>query len=644
MADKIKVEGSKIDALYQWISYDLQRVKGELLKELKLSSLQVKSMYEGIKGDNATSSLGQEIRYGYKQNQNIYEGITSLVKGEVADKIRAMEEKIATIDQVLAALNDLNEFKYSYPQLAANYEGLYGIVSNEILPKLDTIVDKEGVREVVADCVAFGNQEVLGAVASIPAPEAVDYERITAEVGDKLLELLNALKAEEQEAVATEEAVEEAEEEVAPVEVEIDYDRIAGDTAAKVIESLPYNEGVDYDRIDGMVIRAVEEKVNVQAIAEAVSEKVNAQAIALAVASAINVEAIADAVAARITPPAVDYDQLAELVVEKLVAKGISADIILEDEGIARIANGVSEKLSETETVDYAKLALAVQAVQAVPAPVDYDRVACIVEEKLANHYDDMERVLTLDEEGVDKIVSGVAEELRNMTLVCEYVEEEPAVEEAPVEIAEEAPIAEEAAVEDAPVVEELAASVAPIFEEDVDGQLVDAETGLVVRLKRSFVAKLKQSEEQVKAYYSDIKNALTSYKRLNSNVSWHGDRFNLGRETVAKMGINGKTLCFYLALDPNDPELKTTVYHQKDVGNQKAYESTPFMVKVKSDAAAKKALRLVSILAQKLGVEEDESFQEVDYVAEYAYESTKSLFEHGDIKVTKEKKADFNF
>ena len=148
---------------------------------------------------------------------------------------------------------------------------------------------------------------------------------------------------------------------------------------------------------------------------------------------------------------------------------------------------------------------------------------------------------------------------------------------------------------------------------EEINGeQLVDAETGLVIRLKKSFTAKLKQSDERVKGYYSDIKNELSSYKKVNSNVSWHGDRFNFGRDTIAKVNICGKTLCFYLALDPEDPELKSTVYHQKDVGNQKAYESTPFMVKIKSDAAAKKALRLVGYLAEKLGTEKIENFENV--------------------------------
>jgi hypothetical protein len=109
-------------------------------------------------------------------------------------------------------------------------------------------------------------------------------------------------------------------------------------------------------------------------------------------------------------------------------------------------------------------------------------------------------------------------------------------------------------------------------------------------------------------------------------------------------MTIVGKTLNLYLDLDPNDPEFKTTVYHQKDVGNQKAYESTPFMVKIKSDAALKKALRLVVALGEKLGTEKEENYQDVNYVEEFAYQSTKQLFDEGFIKATKEKKVDFDF
>lgn len=318
---------------------------------------------------------------------------------------------------------------------------------------------------------------------------------------------------------------------------------------------------------------------------------------------------------------AFDYERLADMVAERMAAKEHSYDVVLDEAGIEAIAEKVAQKLGIEEETSYD---------------------------------------LVLDEEGIDAIAKGVANELRSQCTcapaeeapveepveepcVCEPVEEpveEPVVEEAPVvEPAQEAPAP-------APVKTEMAVGQDVIvLPDDFDeSNLVDAETGLVIRLKKSFTAKLKQSDEDVKVYYSLIKNELTSYKKINSNVSWHGDRFNFGRDTVAKMNICGKTLCLYLALDPEDPEFKTTVYHQKNVGGQKAYESTPFMVKVKSDAAAKKAVRLAVALADKLAAEKEENFVEVDYVDEYAYETTKKLYEDGFIKATKEKKVDLNF
>jgi len=739
MADKIKKDNSKIEALYDWISVDLQGVKEELMVELKLSAAQIASMYDSIKSnsEDSTSAIAQEIRYSYKQNQNIYDGMAALMKTEVAQKLDSMDEKLASLERLEAILGELNDLKYSYMQLQTIYEGFSSVLTGEVSPNVASILEKvaaldtmesalqeisaklaeggvglteEETKRIVDESVNVHSQQVLNAIAAIPFAENVDYVRITEEVGDKILEILNEMKA---------------------VEATIDYEKVAGDTAEKVVESLPYSEPIDYTRLNEMVEAAVASAMNVDALAEKVAAKISSSGAA----SGVDYNAIADAVAAKISVPAptataevdydtlatavaaklnipaptataevdydtlatavaaklnipaptataevdydalaavvaskiavpeaaapeMDYDAIADRVLEKLAEKGISADVVLDDAGIEKIAETVAEKVGTVDNIDYDKVCLAAQAAQILPDPVDYDRVAEIVEDKLAKSCEEIERVVTLDEEGIEKIVNGVADELRNMTLVCEYeedqaeepVEEAPAVEEEVVaELVDEATVEEEVvdAVVEEPVenaTDEIAAAEDFLYQEGLDGELIDAETGLVIRLKRSFTAKMKQSEDKVKSYYSDLKNELLSYKRINSNVSWHGDRFNLGRDSVAKIGINGKTLCFYIDLDPNDPELKQTVYHQKDVSGQKAYESTPFMVKIKSDAALKKALRLIAILAEKRGTEKDEKFVPVDYVAEFAYESTKSLFEAGYIKATKEKKVDFNF
>ncbi len=563
MAERRRNGGSQIDALYQWISYDLQKMRADLLKEMQMSSTQVGSLYNEIKEDNKQSSdaIAREIRYGYKQNQNVYDGLSSIIKDEVSSKLDNVSgEKIEEL------LNEVSELKYSYQQLQAAYEGIEPKMDSlaekvekldELSARLQEVCDKfdltavenqladinaklaDGcgiteedlvkVAEKTEESVSVHSQKVLDAVAAIPVAENVDYVRIVDEVGDRVLELLN----ESREAT------------------------VEG-TSEKVVESMPYPEKLDYDR-------------------------------------------------------------LADMVAEKLAAKmQQNYDVVLDEAGLDAIADKVVAKMGAI-AIDYDKVCLAAQAAQVVTDPVDYDRIGEIVEDKLA----------------------GMTCNVVLETPVEEVVAEEPVVEE--VAVVEE-PVVEEPVAEE-PATEEIAVAVAPapelpIFNGD---EMVDAETGLIIRLKKSFTAKMKQSEDDVKAYYSDIKNELTSYNRINSNVSWHGDRFNFGRDTVAKMTIVGKTLNLYLALDPNDPEFKTTVYHQKDVGAQKAYESTPFMVKVKSDAAAKKALRLVAALAEKLATEKDGNFVAVDYKAEFAYESTKALFEAGFIKATKEKKVDLD-
>lgn len=729
MADKKQLDTSKIDALYSWISYDLQKMKTELLKEMKYSSVQMGSLYQAIQTDKDKSSqaISQEIRYSYKQNQTIYDGLATMLTKEVGERLNSMDETTATLGEKAVALEEkqadiqkaideavenvlqkltavengvsalenvnaealaetvkekvaevmpqleeaVSEIKYSFMQHQAIYDGLTTLISGEVIARLDDAQAKlaileqldgaiaevnariaegialfedadyktviESVAEKTEECVAEHARQVLDAVSAIPVAENVDYNRIVDEVGDKVLELLGEVGLGETSAPAVEETKAET-----PVEVAIDYDRIIYGTAEKVVESLPYPEKVNYRRIDESFANAVgkvsvQNQVDEDAFARVVATAVE-QAVEKAVAS-INIDAIANAVVAKMEMPVVETPQ-------------IDYDLL---------ADKVAERLGKVENVDYDKVSEAVA--KATAEPVDYERIAQIVAEKIQNQpCEEPTYELVVDEEGVQAIAKSVSEELCSLCCTCETtaptqapVEETVAVVEEAEQAEETVAVAEEVVEEPAvevqeepqeesqPASEELAVTAEPVLDESSD-QLVDAETGLVVRLKKSFTAKMKQSDEKVKEYYSDIKNELTSYKKINSNVSWHGDRFNYGRDTIAKVNICGKTLCFYLALDPNDETYKTTVYHQKNVGAQKAYESTPFMVKIKSDAAAKKALRLVGYLAEKLGATKEDGFTAVNYVEEYAYETTKQLFDAGYIKATKEKKVDLDF
>lgn len=702
-----------IEGLYNGIAYDLQKLRRDLSEELKYSSLQVSSAFELLEQSGAAkdksakdelsavcNSLKKdmdelkniltenaelsstELKYGYQQNQMIYESLSELL-GKAQTKLDTLEGKVELLEAVEKELAELKEKLDAFSVQEPDYEAIAETVKEKVveaLPKpaelnadelAETVKDRvigalplpedvdydkitEQVSEKTEASVALHSKEVLDAVAAIPVAENVDYTRIVEEVSDKVMEKLDQYLAEKLASLL-------------PKNEELDYDKVIYGTAEKVVECIPFPEKIDYDRIAELtkapeqtpeeedaaaekIANAVLQKlpapeIDYDLLAEKVSQKIvipaveapvveekplDCEQIANEVLANLDYDVLAEKVSQKIVLPVAeenpeDDDRLASLVAAKVVIPEQPAptyDILVDEEGVRAIAEKVVVPKPEKTEIDYA--ALADELVEKMPNP-SYE--------------------MLIDDNGVEMIAAAVAEKLAGA--VCEPAPVEEPVEEANAEELVETDAPVEEPVEE-PVQEEIAVAEAPTEEAEIDyddaSQLVDAENGLVVRLKRSFTAKLRQSAPEVKSYYSAIKNAMTSYKRLNSNVSWHGDRFNYGRETVAKMNINGKTLCFYIALDPSNPEFKTTVYHQKDVGGQKAYESTPFMIKVKSETGAKRAVRLVGYLAEKLGAVKNEKHVDVDYLTEFAYASTKELIDEGLIKVTKEKKVVFNF
>lgn len=122
----------------------------------------------------------------------------------------------------------------------------------------------------------------------------------------------------------------------------------------------------------------------------------------------------------------------------------------------------------------------------------------------------------------------------------------------------------------------------------------------------------------------------MLSYKKVNSNIAWGAERFNKGRETIARFKIKGKTLCLYLALDPNDYE--KSIYHQVDMSTNKSVHGTPMMVKIKSNLAVRRAKKLIDdMLEKRNGIKRE--IKPRDYAAMYPYESIEELIEDGLVK-----------
>ena len=154
------------------------------------------------------------------------------------------------------------------------------------------------------------------------------------------------------------------------------------------------------------------------------------------------------------------------------------------------------------------------------------------------------------------------------------------------------------------------------------------------IRYIKSFTAKLSQSENVVKDYYTILKNYALSYKESHSRVSWHYDAINVGRDYVLKFAIRGKTLCVYFALDASKLDEKYKV----EVAKGKRFEDTPCLYRIKNDCRCEYAKELIDEVMKKVDASKGEEPNE-DY--RIAKESTRALLEKGLIKELKTKVVD---
>ena len=263
------------------------------------------------------------------------------------------------------------------------------------------------------------------------------------------------------------------------------------------------------------------------------------------------------------------------------------------------------------------------------------------------------------DEPAAEETAEEAAEEPVAEEAAAEEAAEEPAAEEAATEEATEEPAAEEVAAEEAaeePVAEETVeeetveepaddtaaaeaegaadmpiAAVAPKAKPD---RVVIAETdanGNVIysAYKKSFTARVIQSPEEVQDRYEILKNALLSYKKVNSRVSWSYDSFKSGRKQLAKFAIRGKSLCLFLALDPST--LEDSKYNIANVGTSKKYETVPCRLRLSSKRSIKWGLELIEKLAEQEGLVKNPKYKEKSWKLEN--ETTESLIEKGLIK-----------
>lgn len=204
-------------------------------------------------------------------------------------------------------------------------------------------------------------------------------------------------------------------------------------------------------------------------------------------------------------------------------------------------------------------------------------------------------------EESVEPTEETVEEpaETTEESVVEEAMPEETPTEtiETPVEDTVE-PIVEETSEPEPDVAVEPVLTVDPVL--TVEPVVAESET--VEVLDRSFLARLSQSDDVLKANYDALKNYALSFKGVRSRVSWAYDSINKGRKKVCKIIIRGKSLTLFVALNPYSLPEK---YHCKSVGNVSKYAATPTKLKVRSGRSLKYAKELISLVMTEYGVKQ---------------------------------------
>lgn len=218
-----------------------------------------------------------------------------------------------------------------------------------------------------------------------------------------------------------------------------------------------------------------------------------------------------------------------------------------------------------------------------------------------------------------------------------EPVKEEPVKEEPAKEEPKKEEPAKEEEPEDEPEDEEEDDVEDNESEKEKEARLAAIESAPELeqgqRYNRSYKARLIQSSDTVKGWYSQIKNAALSYKGVKSAVSWRQEKVTKGRIQVVKLALRGKTLSVYLPLEVS----RIKNYDVEDVSDKSVHAVTPCLLRVKKEAHVKQALELIAQAAEKLALEAAPA-KKTDYVKEYKLETTEKLVEEGLIKIVGKK------
>lgn len=219
---------------------------------------------------------------------------------------------------------------------------------------------------------------------------------------------------------------------------------------------------------------------------------------------------------------------------------------------------------------------------------------------------------------------------LRKRRPVVKVVMAPMAKQAAAEELTEEEEAAEQQADAEAisaPSEEEVAESAADDDAEEAPTYVTEGHEQ--VRYNRSFTAKVCQLPNETKEWYSELKNELLAYDRVKERMSWARESFRVGRLTVARLAIRGKTLCLLMAVEP--VSYNGTKYVVEDVSDIATTADTPTMYRIKSARRLKYAKEMITGMMKELQTYKQPAYVAQDYFL--PYDGDMSLIQRGLIK-----------
>ena len=130
---------------------------------------------------------------------------------------------------------------------------------------------------------------------------------------------------------------------------------------------------------------------------------------------------------------------------------------------------------------------------------------------------------------------------------------------------------------------------------------------------RRNFYERVVNLSPDNKKYYNMIKNKIMSYSDITNATTNYFDTFINKRRIFFKIAIVGKSIKIYLALNPNN--YPTGQFPHKDASDIKRHEKTPFVMKVSSNLAIRRANILIDDLARLNQISPREDYKEKDYI-----------------------------